>query len=78
MEDNNNNMNVFEYVTIPLAEYKNLIKKVEKLKAKILVAKAETEEQRSLKWEYSRKYDDAMKMIKYLQGETEVAENVES
>lgn len=43
-------INPFDYVTIPLSEYKKLIKKVEKYKT-------EMESQRSQKYEYSRQLD---------------------
>lgn len=75
MEDNNKNMNVFEYVTIPLAEYKALIKKVQKLKAKVLVAEAEAAEERSRRYAADGKYDDAIKMIEKYIKELEDAES---
>ena len=74
MEDNNN-MNVFEYVTIPLAEYKNLIKKVQKLKAKVLVAEADAATERSRRYAAEGKYDDAIKMIEKYIKELEDAES---
>lgn len=67
--EENNYMNVFEYVTITLAEYKKLLKKVEKLKSKLLIATRETQDQMTQKWEWKERYEDAMKMVASLKGE---------
>ena len=57
------------FVTIPVKEYKKLIKKVERQKYELAIAEQTIAKVTTEKFEFARRYEDAMAMIKDLQGE---------
>ena len=60
------------YLTIPVKEYKKLIKKVERQKYELAMAGQTIAKVTTEKYEFARKYEDAMAMIEDLRGENNV------
>lgn len=60
------------FVTIPVKEYKKLIKKVEKQKYQLAIAGQTIAKVTTEKYEFAKKYEDAIAMIEDLQGENNV------
>ena len=60
------------FVTIPVKEYKKLIKKVEKQKYQLAIAGQTIAKVTTEKYEFARKYEDAMAMVEDLRGENNV------
>ena len=57
------------YVTIPVKEYKKRIKKVEKQKYQLAIAGQTIAKVTTEKYEFAKRYEDAMAMVEDLQGE---------
>lgn len=64
--------NLFEYVTIPVKEYKKLIKKAEKLKYELAIAGQTIAKVTTEKYEYIKQYEDAMALLENMNGEKDV------
>ena len=60
------------FVTIPVKEYKKLIKKVEKQKYQLAIAGQTIAKVTTEKYEFAKRYEDAMAMVEDLQGENNV------
>jgi len=60
------------FVTIPVKEYKKLIKKVEKQKYQLAIAGQTIAKVTTEKFEFAKRYEDAMAMVEDLQGENNV------
>ncbi len=60
------------YVTIPVKEYKKLIKKVERQKYELAIAGQTIAKVTTEKFEFAKRYEDAMAMVEDLQGEKDV------
>ena len=65
-EEDKKEFNAFDYVTIPIKEYKRLVKKVEKLKGVIETKDSERLLYFQQKCEMEKCYEDAMKLVESL------------
>lgn len=72
-EEDKKEFNPFEYVTIPVKEYRALIKKVEKLKGKVEKAETDKIHYFQQKCDMQKCYEDAMKMVDELRKEIDDA-----
>lgn len=60
------------YVTIPVKEYKKLIKKAEKLKYELAMAGQTIAKVTTEKYECIKQYEDAMALLENMNGEKDV------
>ena len=72
-EEDKKEFNAFDYVTIPIKEYKRLVKKVEKLKGVIETKDSERLLYFQQKCDMQKCYEDAMKMVDELRKEIDDA-----